>query len=375
MGTSPVRLSLAAIGLSVLLTSGARAREIPARLGDPAFWEIVTGLSEESGRFPGQYMSNEDSALVVIPELRRRTAPGGVYIGVGSEQNFTYIAATRPRLAFIVDIRRENMLQHLLYKALFELSGDRADFVSRVFSRPRPPGLETETDVRTLFARYAETGTDASLIAQNTAEAIDLLVGGHGFPLTGEDQAAIRRIGEAMAAAGPDTLQGMGDPTNPSYARLMAATDLEGGLESYLASEENFRIVKDLESRNLVVPLVGDFAGDRAIEGIGDYLRERDAVADVFYVSNVERYLFDQGEPGMRFYRNVESLPLSGSALFIRSVTSDISYRLGIPIPDQPTKWRTFLFSIDDCLGDFAAGRIGNYRELFDLGFADRVNR
>jgi hypothetical protein len=44
-------------------------------------------------------------------------------------------------MAFIVDIRRGNMLELLLYKALFEISNDRAEFLSRLFSRPMPAAL------------------------------------------------------------------------------------------------------------------------------------------------------------------------------------------------------------------------------------------
>ena len=49
---------------------------------------------------------------------------GGVYVGVGPNQNFTYIAAIRPELAFIVDIRRQNLLEHLLFKVLTEKSDE-----------------------------------------------------------------------------------------------------------------------------------------------------------------------------------------------------------------------------------------------------------
>ena len=68
-----------------------------------------------------------------------------MYLGVGPEQNFTYIVALRPKLAFIVDIRRGNMNEHLLYKAFIELSADRADFLSRLFARPRPAGSADKT--------------------------------------------------------------------------------------------------------------------------------------------------------------------------------------------------------------------------------------
>ena len=82
-----------------------------------------------------------------------------MYLGVGPEQNFTYITAVRPRMAFILDIRRGNLQEHLLYKALFELSADRAEFLSRLFSRPRAAGLTTdstpEAAVRGLSRRRA----------------------------------------------------------------------------------------------------------------------------------------------------------------------------------------------------------------------------
>ena len=50
---------------------------------------------------------------------------------MGPEQNFTYIAKIRPRIAFIVDIRRQAIIQHLMYKAVFHLSPDRVQFLSR----------------------------------------------------------------------------------------------------------------------------------------------------------------------------------------------------------------------------------------------------
>ena len=97
----------------------AHAQQLPNTIQDQEFWRLITDLSETGGTFPQQFMSNEDSAQFVIPGLKETTKQGGVYVGVGSEQNFTYIAAIHPRLAFIVDIRRENVFEHLMYKALF----------------------------------------------------------------------------------------------------------------------------------------------------------------------------------------------------------------------------------------------------------------
>ena len=96
-------------------------------------------------------MSNEVQFADAMRTLRPR---GGVYIGVGPEQNLSYIGEVHPSMAFIVDVRLENRSLHLFYKTLFELSADRAEFVSRLFSRERPAGLNASASVEDLFARY-----------------------------------------------------------------------------------------------------------------------------------------------------------------------------------------------------------------------------
>src|SRR5712671_7193277 len=112
---------------------------LPAQYTDAEFWRFVSEFSEPGGRFPYEnFVSNEVNYQSVIPEVRRRTTPGGVYLGVAPEQNFTYIAVIQPKVSFIFDIRRQNLVELLMYKALFEMSTDRADFVSQLFSR-RPP--------------------------------------------------------------------------------------------------------------------------------------------------------------------------------------------------------------------------------------------
>src|SRR5437879_13431245 len=123
-----------AVALPFIPLSLQPADTLPLQIPDVAFWRMVTGFSEEAGSFRFQYMSNEREFAALIPELKKSTKPGGVYLGVGPEQNFSYIAALRPRIAFIFDIRRENMLEHLIYKAVFEISHTRVEFISRLFS-------------------------------------------------------------------------------------------------------------------------------------------------------------------------------------------------------------------------------------------------
>jgi hypothetical protein len=98
----------------------------------------------------------------------------------------------------------------------------------------------------------------------------------------------------------------------------MAATDTAGVMRSYLASEASFAFLKDLQARNLVVPVVGDFGGPKAIRAIGRYLKTRGATVGAFYLSNVEQYLVQDGKWNA-FCANVAALPLDATSTFIRS--------------------------------------------------------
>jgi hypothetical protein len=356
---------LARTVIAVLLAvSAIHAAELPTSVSDQEFWRIVTEFSEPGGTFTREFMSNEDSAQFVIPTLQQTTRPGGVYIGVGPEQNFTYIAAIRPRMAFVVDIRRDNMLQHLLYKALFELSTDRADFVSRLFSRRRPAGVGNSAPA--LFSAYDAIPVDPGFHEENVRSVLDHLTNRHGFLLSETDKTSITGFMNTFRNAGPSALKGSGDK-NLTYVQAMTGTDLTGRHQSYLASEELFNYVRDLERRNLIVPLVGDFAGDKAIVSIGRYLRDHDAMVNVFYTSNVERYLWDQGDHGRKFYSNAATLPMDQSSTIIRSVTSDISRRFGVPLPDGTANWRSFLVPMNESLKAVSEGHVRSYREIFEF--------
>ncbi len=78
----------------------------------------------------------------------------------------------------------------------------------------------------------------------------------------------------------------------------MTETDGRGEQRSYLASEENFRTLKQLERNNAIVPVVGNFAGPKALRAVGRYLNEHHATVSAFYTSNVEMYLFQQATTG-----------------------------------------------------------------------------
>jgi hypothetical protein len=314
---------LLAVCFSALPFGISASVKLPARLTDQEFWTLIGELSEPGGTFRSDnLLSNEGRFQFVIPDLIEIAKPGGVYMGVGPEQNFTYIAATRPAIAFIVDIRRGNLDLHLMYKALFELSADRADFVSRLFSRKRPSGLRPASTAAEIFSAYLQVEASDELYARNLRDIEHHLVARHGFSLTSDDVKGIEYIYNAFFTFGPDiqysSTEGFGSTYQPTYAALMLATDGTGRTRGYLSTQERFAYLKDLESRNLVVPVVGNFAGPKAIRAVGAYLKQRDATVSAFYLSNVEQYLRLQ-RGWNTFCANVATLPLDDTSTFIRA--------------------------------------------------------
>ena len=368
---------IAAVALLLLAFAAARrvrAAEdtLPPQLSDEAFWHLITDYSEAGGFFRfDNFISNEALFQHVLGRLKETTKPGGVYLGVGPDQNFTYIVALRPRIAFIVDIRRQNMLEHLMYKALIELSADRADFLSRLFARQRPENIGPESTPEELFKAFRNVPAELDLFFANLDAIKTQLEERHGFKLSAEDEASIQYIFRAFYVGGPN-LTYIGPVTPrfavrnrmPSYADLMMQNDGDGQNHSYLSSEDNFGILKDLEQRNLIVPLIGDFAGPKTIRTVGTYLKQQNAVVTAFYLSNVEQYLFQQNDDWSRFYENVATLPLDSNARFIRSVFNGYAYNLRA---NGYFRSDSLLASIPDLLEAFNAGKIETYYDVIRM--------
>ena len=311
---------------------------LPTQYTDAEFWRMVTDFSEPDGPFPYEnFVSNEINYQVVLPEVVRRVAPGGVYLGVAPEQNFTYIAAIKPKVAFIFDIRRQNLVELLMYKALFEMSADRGEFVSRLFSRRHATVIGPTASSTQLFQQINAARPDAALYEETLKAVRDRLTKTHQFRLTADDLDKMGYILSVFYKGGPrmDYAYASRSPNAsvPSYFNLMIATDRLGNNWSFLANEESYRFVRAMQQKNLIIPIVGDFAGPKAIKAVGQYLRERQAAVAVFYISNVEDYL---SASWSNYRANLASLPIERTGLFIRFVPQQTLLR---PITDVPTRW------------------------------------
>lgn len=329
---SLLRLVILLLTLSVLLDLRfASHGAVPDSLALSEFARIMTAFSEAPGHFPGDnFVTNETSYLHVVPTVIERGRRGGVYIGVGTEQNFSYIAATRPEIAFIVDIRRENLLQHLLYKALFALARDRTSFLMLLFSRQNQAGgsasdgLPEKTASIPEVLDYIEESTTAdSLLFEQNWKRLRREARRYGIEdredLDGmlyiyrsfyEKQLSIRyaetRLGNGLSY--------------PTFRDLMTGTTVEGEFASFLCTEETFGFVKNLHLRNLIIPVVGNFAGEKTFRAIGAYAEAHDTSISVFYVSNVEYFLINHFYYLFKWYvANVDALPIDEHSLMIRS--------------------------------------------------------
>jgi hypothetical protein len=241
--------------------------------------------------------------------------------------------------------------------------------MSLLFARPRPKGVDGDASPEALVNAFANVPTDTVQFATNLAAITEWLTKRHKFTLSAADLTSLEYVYRAFMTAGPDITYafpnggGRGFGRWPSFAQLMLESDGQGGNHAYLASETNFRVLKDLETNNLIVPLVGNFSGDKTLRTLGTYLKDHGATVTVFYTSNVEQYLFQQGDDWQRFYTNVATLPLDSTSTFIRSLSNGNGFRPGSP----NSRSIQLLSSMLETLKAVKDGRVQTYYDMIQL--------
>jgi hypothetical protein len=303
------------------LAAQATTQRDAERFSTTAFARTIERLSERGGYFDtDNLISNESSYLHVVGKLGELGVRGGAYIGVGPDQNFSYIAHIRPRIALIIDIRRDNLLQQLLFKALFSLAPNRTEYLALLLGRP-VPRRSVGPDLQSLLA-YMDSAPMRRDVFDHAHERVRARMLTFGIPLSAQDLATIRRFHLAFHESGLDLrFETHGRAPRwyyPTYRQLLLERDLHGRLASYLAREESYQFVRRLQERNLIVPVVGDLAGRRALKQIAAFLEQRGDPVSAFYTSNVEFYLMGDGTFD-EFMDNVRRLPRNRRSVIIRS--------------------------------------------------------
>ncbi len=286
------------------------------------FASLVNELSEpDTYFFSDNIISNETSYLQVSDSLRELARPEGVYLGVGPEQNFSYIAMTKPRLAFIVDIRRQNLLIHLIYKAAFDEARSRSHFLSLVLgrdhdaSRDGKPGDGIDDVIEQATADAMSTESYAR-VHSTLMKRIET----YGVTLSDDDRKHLDVTHRAFFDGQLEirfALREKNGRTYPSLRDLLGAKSPAGKSEGFLASEEAFRFLQTMEREHRIIPLVGDFAGDKALPGLAAFLQKESLTVSTYYVSNVEQYLLEP-KVWSKWVRNVAALPKDDASVFVR---------------------------------------------------------
>ena len=313
---------LAVSGVGLARGVATRGIQVVTIRDDTTFAGTVARLSEPPGYFDSDNLiSNETSYLHAVTHLRNGGVRGGAYIGVGPDQNFSYIAAIRPAVAFMIDIRRDNMLMHLMFKALFQRSSNRFEYLARWTGKIVPPDVRSwdRASIDSILTYVDSLPADPS---GAETDSIIATVRRYGIPFVVLDTATIRRFHNEFVRQGLD-LRFTSSGRQPRYyyptlRQLILERDLDGNHASYLASEDDWRFLKDLEARDRVIPVTGNLAGTRAFPAITREIIARREKVSALYVSNVEMYIWRDGSFAT-FAENAAHLPRDEHSVIIRS--------------------------------------------------------
>lgn len=341
---------------------------------DSSFAFLIESISEKEGYFDtDNLISNERSYLHVIDELNARDIRGSAYIGVGPGQNFSYLAHIQPEIAFIVDIRRDNLLQHLWYKALFEVASNRLEFLCLTFGRPPPQELDSwhERPIEELLEYIDNTALSIAYVNQIQSQLRNH-IDSFGLDLVEEEYRTIAHIHERFIQAGPglqfNSHYRSPRPYYPTFRQLMLETDRAGQQATYLAKEAAFKFVKTMQHRDLIIPVVGDLSGNKALSKIGEYLTANSMEISAFYTSNIEYYLMQDGRFN-HFADNVASLPRSTNGVLVRSYFH--RFRQSHPATVAGYASTQLLQSFSGFLEEYESNRIQSYWDL--VSYSDEV--
>jgi hypothetical protein len=326
-------------------------------------------LSERAGYFGSDNLvSNELSYQHVLGKLGEMEVRGGVYLGVGPDQNYTYIAQIQPRLAIMVDVRRDAMLQHLLFKALFMMSRSRVEYLSLLFGRQLPKESRQWQDrpIRDLVDYFDRTPLDPK-VAEKTLQEVRKRLTGLGLALSPRDFETIQEIYGAFSNDCLEVRYTIRDrPTGrffPAYRDILLEKDLAGQHRNYLASEATYRVLKEMHDQHRIIPITGDLSGQQALRAVGDYLREIGEKVTAFYVSNVEFYLWRQ-DAMTRWVENLKALPIDERSLIIRSYFNYAYYTTVHPQTIDNHFSVQILQTIASLIADYDQGGYGSYYDL-----------
>lgn len=247
------------------------APNVPA---DPPPEEITRGL---------HYVRSDEARHALFRD--RIENEGGVFLGVGTSQNFLMAAWARASHLIVVDFDQVVVHVHDAHRAFFLTS-------------------ETPEEYLALWRPRVKNRREAFEVIDTAYEA---------GPRRLDARRAVLKFGHRVYAGLKDTItQTEKDDT-----------------DSFLTNQEQYDHIRSLYQANKVLTIRGDFTAERTLKGISEMLQALEMPVSVLYLSNVEQYI--GWNRGLR--RNMAQLPLKDDALVLRTYgwgrhrTADHNYR------------------------------------------------
>ena len=235
--------------------------------------------------------SNESAHFLFFPFIEDL---GGGYVGIGSDQNYTMIAKSRPELAWIFDYDETVTLIHRVHRALILEAGSPGEFL----------GLWEKENV--------EAGAEAIRKHEAGSGQLD------------EVEIAYRQY--------------RGKLHHYFYAAMKKAES--GKTVTWLSDPESYAFIKKMYASDRIRPMTGNLLGEHALPGIGETAKKLGVTIRVIYFTNAEEFIFYR----KNFVNGFKSFPVDQKSVILRTLHA----RKGYESADH--KWHYNVHGVQDFL-------------------------
>ena len=244
---------------------------------------------------------------------------GGVYLGVGSNQNYDLAAWARSTLVILMDFDQVIVDLHGVYRVAF-------------LSAPTPSAF---------LKLWSQDGVD--LLRDRVA---------------GEFANPEKRKG---------VLKALRYARKHVYSALTANVrrDRKSGVKSYLTDQNQYDYLVSLFKEGRVFALRGDLTGVNTMSAIAEVLRKNGYVLTIAYVSNAEQYF----EFGPSYRANMMGFPVDERSVVLRTR----SWKEYAPGTREPTGKSRYTYQIQTFNNLAAWLREATTKDLYDMIPRDRT--
>ncbi|MBM4398214.1 MAG: hypothetical protein FJ087_21315 [Deltaproteobacteria bacterium] len=266
MTRTQVLLLLASIAPGAALADSVEAAPAPADLV-AAFSAIPPDPPPKELCADAHFVKSDEEAHWLFKGAV--TGLGGVFVGLGTDQNYVMAGWARPDVLVPADFDQVVVDVHRLYGIAFLASPDATAFV-RAWTAPELPAFEER--VRRAF----------------------------------EDPAARARMLKALRYARPFVEMRL---------RWMLRAYRKHKVAFFLSDPDQYRFVASLWRANRVFPVRGDLTGDKAFAGIAAAASKAGLPVRALYLSNAEKY-FDYNKG---FNEAMRAMPFDDRSVVLRT--------------------------------------------------------